>query len=356
MKGGIITSCEMLAIPAFEISDLDQIDSNPLVSVIIITYKHEAYIDQTIKGILAQQCDFPIEIIIGEDNSKDKTLSICLDYQKNYSEFIRVVTWHENVGPCANFLRIWGRARGKYVAICEGDDYWIDPAKLTKQVGLMDQFPDTSFCGARTIVLCEVPGKSPTNTVIGPARSGIKYSLFDVMTTYLCHTSTFMLRKSAIMFPEQMRSLTYLDGYIQSLSAIHGSIRCLSDVVSVYRQHQGGICTGSDSYLHYDHNIAVCEALLEIVNEQDARYVKIGIDLMQYKKCHHMVNNGKIHEARQMAPLLLKRLMAHDSLKALLLSLHVYLPKLYALMKTIKHHVGISEIFNRFVFNMKLFK
>lgn len=350
MKGGFITRDEMLTIPAVEISDLSQISTAPLVSVTVITYNHEAYIEQTIEGILAQQCDFPIELIIGEDNSKDRTLDICLDYQKTYPHLIRVVTWHENVGGNANFLRVWGRTQGKYVACCEGDDYWIDPTKLTKQVALMEQFPETSLCGARTRVLNEMPGKIPTNAVLGPKRSGIKYSLRDVMITDLCHVSTFMFRKSKLRFSENIRSLFYVDFYLTALSAIHGSLRCLPDVVSVYRQHPGGITAGSTTDLDYYGDVAVCEALLDIVDAHDAGYVKIGLDRVQYARIHHMIDDGRISEARQMAHGLLRRLTRQNLLKALLLFFHIGLPKPYAFMKQLVDNVGINRYFRRFLF------
>ncbi len=350
MKGGFITRDEMLTIPAVEISDLSQISTAPLVSVAVLTYNHEAYIEQAIEGILAQQCDFPIELIIGEDNSKDRTLDICLDYQKTYPHLIRVVTWHENVGATANFLRIWGRTRGKYVAGCEGDDYWIDPAKLTKQVALMEQFPETSLCGAGTRVLNEIPGKIPTNAVIGPKRSSIKYSLRDVMTTYLFHTSTFMLRKSKLRFSANIRSLVYLDFYLTLLSAFHGSLRCLPDVVSVYRQHPGGIYTGSTTDLQYNHMVAVCEALLDIVDAHDAGYVKIALDHVQYGRIHHMIDDGRISEARQMAHGLLRRLTRQNLLKALLLFFHIGLPKSYAFIKQLGDNIGINRYFRGLLF------
>lgn len=350
MKGEIITNDEMLAIPAVEISDLSQISTAPLVSVIVVTYNHEAYIEQAIEGILAQQCDFPIEVIIGEDKSTDRTLDICLDYQKTYPHLIRVVTWHENVGPTANFLRVWGRTRGKYVAGCDGDDYWIDPAKLTKQVALMEQFPETSFCGARARVLNEIPGKILLPAVFGAERSSSKYSLKDVWTSYLCHTSTFMFRKSKLRFSENIRSLVCLDRYLQSLSAIHGSLRCLPDVVSVYRLHPGGLYMGSSLDLQYHHTVAVCEALLDIVDAHDACYIKIGLDLAQCTKCHDLIDEGRISEARQMAPGFLRRLARHNLLKALFLFFHVCLPKPYAFMKQLGENVGINRYVRRFLF------
>ena len=233
------------------------------------------------------------------------------------------------------------------MAGCEGDDYWIDPAKLTKQVALMEQFPETSLCGARTLVLNEIPGKIPINKVIGPERSSSKYSLKDVMTTYLCHTSTFMSRKSKLRFSEEIRSLVCLDLYLLALSAMHGSLRCLPDVVSVYRLHPGGIYMGSSLDLQYYHTVAVCEALLDIVDAHDARYIKIGLDLAQCTRCHDLIDDGRISEARQMAHGLLRRLAGHNLLKALFLFFHVCLPKPYTFMKQIGENVGINRYVRR---------
>ena len=89
MRGSIITLAEMLAIPALEIGDLSQISPAPLVSVIVVTYNHEAYIEQTIQGILAQQCDFPIEIIIGEDKSRTGRWRSAQDYQQRYPQIVK---------------------------------------------------------------------------------------------------------------------------------------------------------------------------------------------------------------------------------------------------------------------------
>jgi len=116
MREAIITRDEMLAIPASEIIDLRQMPSELLVSVIVITYNQEVYIEQTIDGFLAQHCYFPIELIIGDDKYQDRTLEICVYYQKRYPQIVRIVTWHENVGLNANLLRVWGRARGKYLS------------------------------------------------------------------------------------------------------------------------------------------------------------------------------------------------------------------------------------------------
>lgn len=131
-------------IPCNEISDEAVLSKSPLVSARIITYNHEPYIARAIEGVLMQETDFPIELVIGEDCSTDRTRDIVFEYQKKYPEIIRVVTSEHNVGSYQNGLRTTNACRGKYIAYCEGDDYWTDPLKLQKQVDFLEANPD---CG-----------------------------------------------------------------------------------------------------------------------------------------------------------------------------------------------------------------
>lgn len=116
----------------------------PLLSIITITYNHEPFIVKTIEGVLMQQVNFPIELIIAEDCSTDGTRAICQRYAEEYPELIRLITSESNVGAVANERRAMLAARGKYIAFCEGDDYWIDPLKLQKQVDFLESHPDYS--------------------------------------------------------------------------------------------------------------------------------------------------------------------------------------------------------------------
>ena len=113
-----------------------------LVSVCIITYNHEDYIAQAIEGAISQQTDFNYEIVIGEDCSTDSTRKIVNKYAKKYPELMKVITSEKNVGMIQNFIRTLNACQGKYIAICEGDDYWTDPYKLQKQVDFLEANPD----------------------------------------------------------------------------------------------------------------------------------------------------------------------------------------------------------------------
>ncbi len=114
----------------------------PLVSVLILTYNQERYISQAISCALAQETNFPFEIVIGEDCSADRTRDIVQEFQQKYPEIVRVVTSDTNVGMMKNFVRTILACHGKYIAFCDGDDYWHNLEKLQIQVDFLENHPD----------------------------------------------------------------------------------------------------------------------------------------------------------------------------------------------------------------------
>ncbi len=124
----------------------------PLVCTNTLTYNHEPYIKECLEGILMQKTTFPVQILIHEDASTDKTADVLKEYQSKYPNLIKVFFQHDNIYnlPCEEQLK--RRAEftsweiGKYVALCEGDDYWIDPLKLQKQVNFMEDNPEYGVC------------------------------------------------------------------------------------------------------------------------------------------------------------------------------------------------------------------
>jgi glycosyltransferase involved in cell wall biosynthesis len=115
------------------------------LSVCMITYNHDSYLAQAIESVLMQKTNFDFELVIGEDCSADRTREIVFDYQKKHPEVIRLVTSGQNVGAIKNQYRTEKACRGKYVAYCEGDDYWHCPNKLQKQVDYMESHPECAL-------------------------------------------------------------------------------------------------------------------------------------------------------------------------------------------------------------------
>jgi glycosyltransferase involved in cell wall biosynthesis len=118
--------------------------SSPLVSVNMITYNHAPFIAQAIEGVLSQLTNFKFELLIGEDCSTDGTQSIVMDYAHRYPDFIRVVTSDTNVGMTKNHSRTISASTSKYLAFCEGDDFWQRTDKLQLQVDYLEDHPE---CG-----------------------------------------------------------------------------------------------------------------------------------------------------------------------------------------------------------------
>ncbi len=117
---------------------------NPVVSVLLLTYNHNAYINQAISSVLEQVTSFDYEILIGDDCSNDGTELIVKEFEKKYLNKIRLITSETNVGAVKNERRIIEASKGKYLAFLEGDDFWIDTYKLQKQVDFLEANPE---CG-----------------------------------------------------------------------------------------------------------------------------------------------------------------------------------------------------------------
>lgn len=118
------------------------------LSVCVITYNHATYIRQCIDSIINQNCNFDYEIIIGDDCSTDKTQEILLDCYKSYPNLIRLLFNNKNIGISDNYRQVLETARGEYIALCEGDDYWTDSLKLRKQVDFLDSHRNYGFVGS----------------------------------------------------------------------------------------------------------------------------------------------------------------------------------------------------------------
>lgn len=123
----------------------------PLVSICVLTYNHEKYVAQMLNSMLAQKTDFPFEILIHDDASTDGTSAILKDYAKKYPDIVKPLFEEENQfskSPIKNISGIYNfpRAQGKYIAMCEGDDYWTCDTKLKQQVEYMEAHPECTLC------------------------------------------------------------------------------------------------------------------------------------------------------------------------------------------------------------------
>ena len=124
-------------------------DKEILCTVCVISYNQERFIQQTLDSILSQKTDFRFELLISDDASKDNTQKIIKEYELQYPNIIRNISRSKNVGSQINFYSTMEEAKGKYIALCEGDDYWIDSNKLQKQVTFLEENPEYGLIYAR---------------------------------------------------------------------------------------------------------------------------------------------------------------------------------------------------------------
>lgn len=126
-----------------------------LVSVIMPTFNHEKYIAKAIESVIMQDCDFTYQLIIGEDSSSDKTLEICKEFAEKYPDKIILLPRTNNLGLVLNYKRLFDVSSAEYIAILEGDDYWIDNNKLQMQVNIMEEDPSIGLVHTRSSSLYE---------------------------------------------------------------------------------------------------------------------------------------------------------------------------------------------------------
>jgi glycosyltransferase involved in cell wall biosynthesis len=221
---------------------------DPLVSICCITYNHEDYIRDAIEGFLMQETDFPLEIIVHDDASTDATADIIREYERKYPDIIKPIYQTENQyskGKVTILFPLFKAAKGKYIALCEGDDYWIDPLKLHKQITEMEKHLDCYISFHPAIIRC-VNG-SRDDRMLGFHSE--KTSIFSIEKVilgggYFMHTGSIVLNRLVlpriISFLDIAKDAPVGDMYMQILGAEHGGALYLSDVMSVYRSEVPG--------------------------------------------------------------------------------------------------------------------
>lgn len=181
-----------------EISDPEKLSPEPLVSVYMLTFNHERYIGDAIAGVVSQHCDFPFELIIGEDCSTDSTGMIVRSWQARHPHLIRVLTSERNVGAHANAARCRAAVRGKFIAICEGDDYWQNADKLRLQVAAMSQSPDITLCHTEFDRKIGFRVKHNRHASLGRTHATTHDSYADLLREWSVMTATAMYRTDVV--------------------------------------------------------------------------------------------------------------------------------------------------------------
>jgi len=221
----------------------------PLVSINTLTYNHAPYIRQCLDGIMMQKTTFSFELLIHDDASTDGTADIIREYEARYPNIIKPIYQTENQFSTKGAVYVerdlqLARAKGKYIAMCEGDDYWIDPLKLQKQVDFLESHPDYSICGGKYWVMNT---ENPDNLfeqswmIRGMAEhpEGRTVTLDNIFDNYLFWFLSICIRRECIKDLNKFSSSK--DDVFYAVALDKGKGFIFPDYFGVYRQHPGGM-------------------------------------------------------------------------------------------------------------------
>lgn len=224
----------------------------PLVSVCIPTYQHVKYIEQCLEGALMQETTFPIEIIVGDDGSVDGTVDICKKYAEKFSDKIRffdrkrsltrVFDSEAHIERACNWWWTLKDARGKYIAICEGDDYWIEPLKLQKQVDFLENHPEYVYSCHRYDIYNELTKDLilASNKYFDNRKNVLEHT-FDLkyafQVDWITKTLTCMYRRDVLNFSDLSQFKYVRDVHMVYYILLKGKGVCHSFVGGVYRKN-----------------------------------------------------------------------------------------------------------------------
>lgn len=250
--------------------------NKPLVTVYCAAYNHEQYIKDALDGFISQETSFPFEVIIHDDASTDSTASIIANYAEQYPSLVIPYYEKENqYSKGVGFFRksILPMARGKYLAFCEGDDYWCDPRKLQMQVDYLEAHPKCAACAHNTLIHdCRYDNES--GTVSKMSHDGmIAFARLVMNSGY--HTSSLMVRKNIYHNePEFVTSVKGVGDYpLKIYLGLIGGIYYINRIMSVYRYMTQGSWTdrnSKDSEIAISTNLQI-KKMLSLANEWSSR-------------------------------------------------------------------------------------
>ena len=260
------------------------IHNNPIVSVCVITYNQENFIGETLDGILMQKCDFPFEIVIGEDHSTDSTRNICEDYAMKYPDTIRLLPSERNYGMNPNFIRTLRACSGEFIAVCEGDDYWTDELKLQKQADILRQNSNYSACITNAKLINE--NKEFIRLYLNGQEEGCVSRRKLIMRGGASYpTASILFRNNKDIF-NVMGDIKELagDNILILVLAMLGDVYYLDEITCVYRIWQGGVYTKKsknikDAILRKKNTVKGLKKFLKIVPRDYRKYVKERISV-----------------------------------------------------------------------------
>ncbi len=244
-------------------------NDNLTVAIFMVTYNHEKFISEAIKNIVTQKTNFQYKLFIGDDCSTDKTLEICKRYQNKHVDKIDIVSYPSNIGATQNALNVYERcfnSGAKYVAMCEGDDYWCDENKLQKQIDFLEANTEYTICFHRVY---EKTNDIKEVSNLNLSTNEETYSILDLAEKNFIHTPSVVFVNNLFKkFPHWYTQITAADYVLHMLNGRHGKIKYLPDIMAVYRQHQESFWSSLELIKRLRNWIEVLVRLIQEFNEE----------------------------------------------------------------------------------------
>lgn len=223
-----------------------------IVSICCLTYNHEPYIRKCLDGFIMQKTNFPFEVLIHDDASTDRTADIIREYEAKYPDIIKPIYQTENkyskgIGITKTYQ--FPRAQGKYIALCEGDDYWTDPLKLQKQVDFLEANQEYVMCGHKTEQLFE--GENTEIGYLNNYQAG-DFAPHNIWHNWMFATASLVFSSCILKFPEYLifskhKHMLQGDIFLIITALELGKIYGLPDTMAIYRKHEGSVTADGSS-------------------------------------------------------------------------------------------------------------
>ena len=216
-------------------------ERSPLLSIICLAYNHAAFIKETLEGFIRQETTFPFEVVVHDDASTDSTAAIIREYAARYPSLIKPIYQRENqyrLGVPFS-TRLFAQAGGRYIAYCEGDDYWTDPRKLQIQVDFLEQHRDYVMT-YHDAFMFNSQGVVRSPHMVGKYRKDA--SALQLQRARPVSTLTACFRNVLTELPPELHGVEVLDICWWSLLGAHGKGKFIEEIMpAAYRVHEGGI-------------------------------------------------------------------------------------------------------------------
>lgn len=216
-------------------------DAGSMVSVLLVTYNHEGFVSRALESLFKQDYPGTIQVVVADDASKDGTLQKIRAYEGRDPRFVfKYLAADVNVGITKNYQRGFAACAGEYVAVLEGDDYWVTPKKLSRQSAFLDEHWECDLCSVNYFVLNDADATFSERAPIGTGHRLL--SARDLIADNLVgNFSTCMYRRSALIaLPAGLFEVRSYDWIVNICVASHSLIGFLEEPMSVYRVHSSG--------------------------------------------------------------------------------------------------------------------